>query len=116
MQNLDHLYFEDSYFLGLTVSGKRLRLRVLFALAVDHPCYVAPHPGEQHCYREGDIIVDEMQKLAFSERRPSLLLEDPDGTFDLGSIEFSQQGDIYLVTTDWFELQFRAEAVTVTLE
>lgn len=31
MPDLDHLYFEDSYFLGLTVSGKRLRLRVLFA-------------------------------------------------------------------------------------
>ena len=115
MPNLDHLYFEDSYFLGLTVSGKRLRLRVLFALTVDHPRYAAPHTGEQHCYLEGDIVVDEMQTLAFSKGNP-VLLKDPDGTLDLGSIEFSQQGDVYLVATEWFELQFRAEAVTVNLD
>jgi len=56
-----------------------------------------------------------MQTLAFSKGNP-VLLKDPDGTLDLGSIEFSQQGDVYLVTTEWFELQFRAEAVTVNLD
>jgi hypothetical protein len=56
-----------------------------------------------------------MQTLAFSKRNP-VLIKDPDGTFDLGSIEFSQQGDVYLVATEWFELQFRAEAVTVKLD
>jgi hypothetical protein len=114
MTGLEHLYLEDSYFLGLTVSGKDLRLRALFALTFDHPHYEAPRPGEQHCYREGDICVEGLQIVTFSKGSP-VLVADPDGTLDLGSIEFTQQGEVYRVTTDWFDLQFRADTVSVML-
>jgi hypothetical protein len=114
MSDLDHLYLEDSYFLGLTASGNCLRLRALFALTLDHPRYAAPDAGVQHCYREGDIIIEGLQTVAFNKGSP-VLLTDPDGTLDLGYMEFSQQGDLYRVTTEWFDLQFRASAVSVTL-
>jgi hypothetical protein len=115
MPDLDQLYFEDSYFLGLTASGKRLRLRALFALTLDHPKYTEPRAGQQHCYREGEIRIDGLQIVEWQRGVP-VLLTDPDGTFDLGSIEFSQQGDLYRLTTEWFDLRFRAEAVSVTLD
>lgn len=114
MSDLDHLYLEDSYFLGLIASGNCLRLHAVFALTLDHPRYSAPEAGERHCYREGDIVIEGLETVAFKKGSP-VLLTDPDGTLDLGYIEFSQQGDIYRVTTEWFDLQFRATAVSVTL-
>ena len=114
MSDLDHLYLEDSYFLGLTVSRNSLRLRALFALTLDHPAYAPPVGGEAHCYREGDIVIEGLQAVAFNKGSP-VLHTDPDGTVDLGSIEVSQQGDLYRVTTECFDLQFRAKALSVTL-
>jgi hypothetical protein len=38
--------------------GRNLRLKFVFALTVDHADYAPPKPGEQHCYREGCIVLE----------------------------------------------------------
>lgn len=111
----ENLYLEDSYFLGLITEGRRLRLRVLFVLTIDHPLYVSPKTGEAHCYREGDILIDGLRIVEWQNQNGSIL-SDPDGTFDLGSIEFTQEGQAYHLATEWFDMRFYADSISVALD
>jgi len=112
---LNGLYLEDSYFLGLVVSGATLRLRGLFALTKGHKAYTPPILGEQHCYREGEIALTGAQVTAWTAGRPSLLT-DPDGSMDLGSISFGEHEGGYQISAEWFDMRCRAESVVVTLD
>ncbi len=109
------LHLEDSYFLGAQVSGQTIRLRVLFALTSDHPRYCPPQVGEQHCYREGEILLDPVAITEWVPGRP-LLVTDPDGSLDMGGIELAGDDGCYRVTTEWFAVSCRAASITVTLD
>ena len=108
-------YLEDSYFLGVVVEGRDLRLKMLVALTLDHPSYVQPQAGEQHCYREGSILI---QRPTVVETKPGspMILTDPDGSLDFGSIELYRQGlSRFRVVTDWFEATLTTERVVLQL-
>ena len=109
-------YLEDSYFLGMVVEGCDFRLKTLFALTVDHPSFEPPKTDEQHCYREGSILV---QRPTSIEVRPTIkptILTDPDGSLDLGSLELYRRGPgRFHVKTEWFEITFAAEQVSLQL-
>jgi len=109
------VYLEDSYVLGIAVSGRQLRLGVLFALTDDHPAYAAPIPGEQHCYREGEIRWDQVQIVSSRGRSSFFIAADPDGTFDLGSVCYTRNEGVHHVETDWFDVQFTAGDMEVVL-
>ena len=85
-------YLEDSYFLGMVVEGCDFRLKMLFALTVDHPSYEPPKRGEQHCYREGSILVQRPTAMDVKPTTKPTILADPDGSLDLGSLELYQRG------------------------
>lgn len=77
LTGFDHLYLEDSYFLGFGVSDGAVELRALFVLAKDHPLYEAPLAGEQHCYCDGLIRVVGIKPLSVlgaAHRRSSAIL------------------------------------------
>jgi hypothetical protein len=106
-------YLEDSYFLGMVADGCDLRLKLLFALTVDHPAYAHPDAGEQHCYREGSITIRRPCEIEIRPKTP-LVLKDPDGSLDFGSIELYCQGpNKYRVVTEWFETTFSTEQIVV---
>lgn len=114
-ETMQGLYLEDSYLLGIAVSGGELRLSVLFALAGDHPAYVSPKPDEQHCYREGEIRWDQV-RVVHSRSLPSVFATaDPDGTLDLGSIWYTESEGVHHVEADWFDLRFTAGSMKVVL-
>jgi hypothetical protein len=108
------VYLEDSYLLGIAVSGSGLRLRVLFAMTRDFPGYETPLPGEQHCYREGEIVVDGLKISEWQAGRPSIST-DPDGSQDLGDIAVSVEAGGYRIGTDWFDMRFDAERVAAVI-
>ncbi|MDP3633568.1 hypothetical protein [Phenylobacterium sp.] len=112
---LSGLYLEDSYFLGLLVSGATLRIRGLFALTRDHEAYAAPASGEQHCYREGEIALTGVQVTEWVAGKPTLL-RDPDGSMDLGSLSIGDRNGGYQISTEWFDMICRADALSVTLD
>ncbi len=112
---LNGLYLEDSYFLGIFVSGATVSIRVLFALTMDHEAYARPAPGEHHCYREGEIALTGVRVTEWSTGKP-MLLRDPDGSFDLGSIEISHREGQYRITTEWFDLFCGSDSFVVTLD
>jgi hypothetical protein len=112
---LDDLYLEGSFLLGMIADGRQLRFCILFALTSDHPAH-RPPPQEQHCYRRGEIVADGVTILAQRPGpRPNILI-DPDGTFDFGSIELYGRDANYLFVSEWIELEFLAESVTVELD
>jgi hypothetical protein len=116
----DTLYLEDSYFLGMLVQGPRLCFRVLFAVMPGHPAYTPPLPGEQHCYREGEIRFDSIEAVDLPNKMvqlsPHAVTIDLDRTLDLGSIGVFREGAYYRVVTDWFDLRVKAAAPEIVLE
>ena len=108
-------YLEDSYFLGIVAEGCDLRLKLLFALKADHPAYAQPKAGEQHCYREGSILIRRPADIEMQPGRATVL-KDPDGSLDFGSIELYRQGpSSFRVVTEWFETTLVSEQVTLEL-
>lgn len=112
---LGGLYLEDSYFTGLLVSGTALRIRALFALTQDHEDYAAPISGEQHCYREGEIVLTEVKITEWAAGKPTLL-SDPDGSMDLGSLSIGEREGHYQISTEWFDMACRAGSLRVMLD
>jgi hypothetical protein len=112
---LSGLYLEDSYFLGLLVSGTTFRVRGLFALTQDHEAYSPPTSGEQHCYREGEIALAGVQVTEWAAGKPALL-SDPDGSMDLGSLGIGEREGHYQISTEWFDMICRADSLRVTLD
>lgn len=115
LTGFDHLYLEDSYFLGFGVVDDAIELRALFVLTRDHLLFEPPLAGEQHCYRQGSIRVAGFKPLNLRGAAQPSVLHDPDGSLDLGSIEVSGDADSYRITTEWFDMRFEAASVTATL-
>ncbi|MBB5716790.1 hypothetical protein [Sphingomonas aerophila] len=113
--NMQGLYLEDSYLLGIAVTGRQLQLSVLFALTKDHPAYTTPNPGEQHCYHEG-VIEWTQVAIIHSRGQPQVFgSADPDGTLDLGSIKYVNVEGTHHVKADWFDLRFTADSMEIVL-
>jgi hypothetical protein len=112
---LNGLYLEDSYFLGMVVSGTSLQLRALFALTQDHETYAPPLAGEQHCYRKGKIALAGVGVIEWTAGKPFLSI-DPDGSMDMGGIAISEDNGLYRIGTDWFDMTCHADSLMVTLD
>lgn len=116
MKALEHVYLEDSYFLGMTARGPDLRIRGLFALTVDHPAYTHPLAGEQHAYREGEVRFTAVSVLDLRGLEKPALSFDPDGTLDFGSLHIVTGASGIRVDTDWFNLLLTADDVSLVLD
>lgn len=116
LPEFDGAYLEDSYFLGMVCEGVDLHLDVLFALTTDHPDYLPPAAGEQQCYRRGRLVLSNPSVLELKPGPKPTVLNDPDGTLDLGSIELRRckSGAIWIIT-EWFELTARVTNVSVCI-
>lgn len=101
------LYLEDSYLLGFAVNGRRFQVRCLFALTRDHEKYAPPLAGEQHCYREGRMVLADVQDVKCAAGNP-FVSRDPEGSMDLGSIAVRQDCGVYHISTDWFDMTCRS--------
>lgn len=108
-------YLEDSYFLGAVAVGADLRLKFLFALTLDHADYAAPKLGEQHCYREGSIVLEQPSIIEWHAGKPAIT-RDLDGTLDFGSVELYRSGpNRFRFVTEWFDAIFETRRLAVEL-
>jgi hypothetical protein len=115
LPELGGTYLEDSYFLGAVVEGGNLRLKLLFALTSDHANYAPPKPGEQHCYREGNIVLEQPSIVEWRAGKPTIT-QDLDGTLDFGSIQLYRSGPRHFrVITEWFDAVVETARVCVEL-
>jgi hypothetical protein len=108
-------YLEDSYFLGLVTEGRNLRLKVLFALTLDHADYAPPKSNEAHCYREGSIVIEQPSIIEWHGGKPAIT-QDIAGTLDLGSIELYRSGqNRFRFVTEWFDMTLVTGRVSLEL-
>jgi hypothetical protein len=115
LPELGGAYLEDSYFLGLVAEGKNLRLNCLLALTAQHSGYAPPRPGEQHCYREGSIVLEDPLIVEWRSGKPTIT-RDSDGTFDFGSIELYRRGPGHFrFVTQWFDATVEAKQLSLQL-
>ena len=112
---LSRVNLEDRCFLGLLVSGSTLRIRGLFALTREHEAYTAPPCGVQHCYREGEIVLNKVDVTEWVPRKP-VLLTDPGGSMELGSLGISAREGAYQISTEWFDVICYADTLSVTFD
>jgi hypothetical protein len=76
-------------------------------LTPSHPSYAPPHPGEQYCYRRGELLfrTDKVSWLARSQAR----FHDESGEEDLGNIDiFTAVGDHYYLEGDWGSVEIES--------
>ncbi len=108
---LENLYLEDSFVLSVDGSEKEVCFRVEFVLTENHPKYSPPNPGEQYCYRLGEICFSGIRKVKKCNVK-KILDKGAGQIHDLGNIDvFLWRGDRYFLSGDWGELDIEAEIV-----
>jgi hypothetical protein len=114
LPGLEHLYLEDSFVLGIDEREGGIAFTLEAVLTEDHRCYHPPEPGEQYCYARVVLTFAKASAVEWLERSDHVFT-DPDGTQDLGGIDFLRwDGDRYDIAGDWGHLRFRSAPPEVT--
>lgn len=53
---LDGVYLEDSFVLGISEIAGELSFKLEAVLTPQHPNYHEPLPGTQYCYADGELL------------------------------------------------------------
>src|SRR6266511_1230258 len=83
IDGLNLFYFEDSWVLDVVARPGLLTIDLDAVLLPAHPEYVAPSPGEQYCYRRGELRLEGVADLQWiGQGLPPA--RDATGEFDYG--------------------------------
>lgn len=108
---LENLFFEDSWVLEIVRYADRIVFRVDAVLTESHPEFAPPRPGEQYCYRRGELVFDAIRSLRWEASGLVRAGIDPSGETDLGSIDsFVKVGETYVVVGDFGTLTIESGA------
>lgn len=113
---LRHIYLEDSWVLGIDATPGRLSFRMDLVLTPEHPEYRGAAPGEQHCYRRGELSFTGVSRLQWSaaDVRPAV---DASGEQDYGNIDiFEWDERAARLEGDWGQIEVSYAAVEVSLD
>ena len=109
-------YLEGSYLMGVIAEGQNLRLKMLFALTIDHAAYAPPVPGEAHCFREGSILIEHPKIIEWHSGKPTLS-RDAGGALDFGMLQLFRRGPtVFRFLTEWFDTTVDAPQVSLILD
>lgn len=114
---LENLFFEDSWVLEIVRHTDRIVFRVDAVLTESHPAFAPPQPGEQHCYRRGELVFDSIRSLRWEADGLVRASSDPSGETDLGSIDsFVKVGETYVVVGDFGTLTIQADVPFLVID
>lgn len=111
LAGFEHVYLEDSFVSGISLSSQELRFDVELVLLEAHPRHERPPKGVYHCYRNAQIIFSEIESIeSFRLMKGYNNLED--GILNYGNIysmsaQHAQQryfNTRYQINGDWGEL------------
>ncbi|WP_236573715.1 hypothetical protein [Nocardia caishijiensis] len=101
MPELGDLYLEDSYVVGIFEDSSEVRFSLEAVVRPGSPYYRDPRPGEQYCYRNGDLVFGNIRNVHWITRSPHAY-RDATGTEDLGNIDcLIERNGVYDVEGDW---------------
>lgn len=108
---LEDVYLEDSWVIDIVSRPGMLWLEIDLVLRESHPLFMAPKPGEQHCYKRGRLIFRKVTELHWTDQgRPPAL--GPAGERDYGSVdEMTIDGNRFRATGDFGTMDFIAGSV-----
>ncbi len=114
LPGFEHVCLEDSWVLGIDVSGEAVRVRLDTALLPGHPDYAAPARRERHCYREGVILFERLRRC--SGDVGFLSSRDAGAEPDLGRLTgLTKKGDLWRLEGDWGRLSIVSDAPVIVV-
>ena len=93
--------YDSSYVLGLRIEPYALELSMDFALLPEHPEYMPPEAGEQHCYLRGALKITGFRRVFWSATGfpPA---QDVTGEADFGTLdELKFMEEVWHLSGDW---------------
>ncbi|WP_235659473.1 hypothetical protein, partial [Mycobacteroides abscessus] len=102
---LDGVYLEDSFVLGISEIAGELSFKLEAVLTPQHPNYHEPLPGNQYCYADGELLFADATSIDWVRRSANSYI-DAAGEEDLGNIDsLTDDGGTYTVEGDWGEVR-----------
>lgn len=86
LPGLEHVYLEDSWVLGVTATYREVVFVVEFVLTEGHEFYGPARPGEQYCYRKGELRFSEITDLRWADQTSPPTI-DASGEIDYDNID-----------------------------
>lgn len=116
INDFENLYLEDSFVLGIETSSEGVVFIMDFVLTERHPNYSQPSPEENYCYCKGRIKFIKPNFVNWISRNDSNFI-GKDHESDLGNIDsFFFDGDKFVLSGDWGELEISPESIAVEYE
>lgn len=99
--SLAGVYLEDSYVLDIIEKPGMLSFRLEAVLTPENKEYCLPRPGEQYCYRDGELMFSGITRIDWMERSFQSYT-DATGKTDYGNIDsLVTFSDGYQIEGDW---------------
>lgn len=97
----EHVYFEDSYVLGVKEESGSLIFDLEVVLTEDSPLYTMPAFGENYCYKRAELAFCDVSAVNWVEKR-FFKNRDSSGGVDYGNIDFfSVDNEDCTLSGDW---------------
>jgi hypothetical protein len=116
LPGLADYYLEDSYVLGIHLTGEALEFDIDIVLTDRHPEYRPPRADEQYCYRNGRLEFPDPRVVALVATDPIRPSTDATGQRDFGSIDGLEfEAGRYRVTGVWGVIEVESGPPVVAL-
>ena len=113
---LKDIYLEDSYVLEIIEQSDKILFKMDFVLCESHPFYKAPKENERYCYRLGEIVFAELEKISWIEKNTENYSYDSNNEKDLGNIDsFFYEGNNYFLEGSWGEVIIKSNTIQLLL-
>ena len=113
----DGYYLEDSWVLGLHITGAEVVVDLDVVLTERHPGYSPPRPGEQYCYRRGRLVFSGIRGIEVQEPLLMRPATDAAGERDLGNIDsLRRSGPLFLMEGEWGVIAIESDPPRVELQ
>jgi hypothetical protein len=114
--DLENIYLEDSFVLGIKESADNVVFAMEFVLTKKHPEYSLPQKDEQYCYRKGSLSFNRCRKITWHNKSFEQFV-DKNGEVDLGNIDsFTKNNSANVLEGDWGEIEILSDDCSVELD
>lgn len=115
LPELEQVYLEDSFVLGIDTTNSALIFEMEIVLRESHPLYYKPLPDEQYCYCRAALKFSKIERIEWvrKDTTPSI---DAAGEIDYGNIDvFFVEDKKHYLRGDWGEVNIYASELSLTI-
>ncbi|MEO9257293.1 MAG: hypothetical protein ABI207_02860 [Crocinitomicaceae bacterium] len=108
LKSLEHIYLEDSYVLCIIEKKFQVIFEMEFVLCKTHPLYSNPKIGEHYCYKNGQLIFNNVISINWIIAKKALnIVKDDIDYGNIDSMEFLNNK--YCIEGDWGEVEINLD-------